>query len=54
MAGRHLHIDAADVMRHVTMDVRITGIKKLRARLWVAKALIRLAAAVAGVKAEIS
>ena len=52
--ARATTVSAASVMRNVTMEVRITGVKTLRVRLWLAKRLIRLAAIVAGTKVEIS
>lgn len=46
-------IPASRLMRHVTMEVRITGVRALRVRLWAAKLLIRLSAVVAGTNVEI-
>ena len=53
MAANKTTIAVSDAMRHVTMDVTITGLNTLRARLWLAKSLIRLAAIVGGVRVEI-
>ena len=39
---------AGDLTKHITMQVKITGAGRLRARLWLALLIIRLAVKVAG------
>lgn len=46
-------IPIREAMRNVTLEVRLTGLKVARARLWLACQLIRLAALVGGFKADI-
>jgi hypothetical protein len=41
-------IDAAELMRGVTMTVTLRGLRVLRVRIWLASKLIALAALVAG------
>ena len=41
-------VKAVDAMRNVTLNVRVKGIRRLAARMWVGMGLMRLAAWVVG------
>ncbi|HYH39913.1 MAG TPA: hypothetical protein VD860_16955 [Azospirillum sp.] len=45
--------DAREAVRSVTINVKVTGVRRLRARLWLAEKLFRLGAVVAGCGIEI-
>lgn len=47
-------IPATKLMENITLTVRITGVWRWKARLHVAKALLRLAARIAGTGIEIT
>jgi hypothetical protein len=53
MASTSMNLPASAAMRNVTMNVRVTGLRTLRVRMWFAGKLLLLAAWVAGCGIEI-
>jgi hypothetical protein len=43
-----MNVNASDVMKRLTLEVNITGVRVLRARLWLGMRLMRLAVWVMG------
>lgn len=44
MASSHVEMSMSNAMRHATLTVRMTGMRRFRVRMWVAMQLVRLAA----------
>lgn len=52
MAQAIVDINASDVMKTVTLEARVIGLKRMRLRLWLGLRLLVLAAAVIGCALE--
>lgn len=53
MSVRKVEVPVGQAMREITIEVCFTGMKVLRARMWVASWLFRAGALLAGTKIEI-
>lgn len=49
-----LNVSVAEAARNLTIEVKITGLRMFRARMWLAALICKLAALVAGCKSDVS
>lgn len=51
--AKAIAVNVNEVADTITMEMKLTGLRRFRARLWCAAQILRLAAFVAGVKSEV-